>query len=182
MKLSKEDSLFLYGILFHLSAFRELDPEVENKVSSILSDLSRYFLENDDLERIVEDKNAELDDIIRIDDTIDEDSEKPKKKNESYVSACSLDRLSPVTVVTPAGDKATFEFEDVEKADSVDVLVDEGTVIISGVSRIHVTRDLKSIRLYDGQEWHDFRVKKFPKSWTKVLVPDEEFLVGMEAK
>lgn len=172
MKISKEDSIFLYGVLFHFSLSQDLSSDVRSRVCDLMD-----LLTSDPEEEIGTDLDEDEEPSEEVDDDSDEDEVEQPSPDEC-ISPSSLGELPQLCVVSPAGDKIQLEFEDVDEEEHVDALLDEGTVIIDAVSHIHVDSTGKGIRLYDGSEWHHFSITKYPKTWSKVLTPGTQYSVG----
>jgi hypothetical protein len=75
--------------------------------------------------------------------------------------------LPPIKVMTPDGSTLSFEFEDIGEDEIVDVLIDEGSVIIEDVFKI--LNQTGTFQVYDGEQWHSFKVGKLPKAWKKAF-------------
>lgn len=175
MKLSKSDALFLYGVLFHQSSTKSLGYSEEDRLQDLLNSLSEYVL-GDSVETQADDHDHdalddESDDVDQsCDDEDDEDSDDEEEdvpEVEDIVKASALAALPAVTVVSPTGSKVSLEFEDIGDENSVDALLDEGSMIIDSVTHIKLNSD--SIELYDSAEWHKFTFKKASKAWGKQL-------------
>jgi hypothetical protein len=114
------------------------------------------------------DEDEDEDDYVEEEeDEYEEEEEEEEWKIDTYVSPEDAGELSPITVTSPDGSKVTLEFEDVDEHDNVDALLDDGTVILEGVSSVSFVDG--SIRLYDGENLNDFKVRKLPKSWLKLF-------------
>jgi len=191
MKLTKPDALFLYGVLFHCASTQKMSESVTEHLEDILDDMSDFLLsaEDDESEDDVETVSSDepYDDTSEEDEEDQEDEEDESDEEEEdlpevqlYAPPAEFAELPAIKVTSPSGDKVTLEFEDVGEENSVDVLLDEGTMIIDSVVRVRLTPT--SIELYDEAECHTFEVRKFPKSWQTIVSntvygfgsPDEE--------
>ena len=195
MRLTKEDALFLYGLLFHCAAGPGMGSAVDERVSEMLDALTEALLGVTDEEETSEDEEEEDEeagdeDSDDVEDTDEEESDDDDEEEEEdteeveepeaadHVCPAVLAGLASLSVVSPTGTKVTLEFEDVGEDTSIDALLDEGSVIIDGVTHLMLESDSKTVRLYDGNEWHLFGVKKLPKAWSKVLKPGIQY--GLE--
>ena len=185
MKLSKSDALFLYGVLFHQSSTKSLGYSEEDRLQDLLNSLSEYVL-GDSVETQADDHDHdalgdESDDVDQSDEDEDEDEDEPSDDEaspeaEDIVKASALASLPSITVVSPAGSKVSLEFEDIGDENSVDALLDEGSMIIDSVTHVKLNRD--SVELYDSAEWHSFSFKKPSKAWCKQLNTGVVYGVG----
>jgi hypothetical protein len=121
-----------------------------------------------------EDDEEEDDEEEDLDDEEEEEDEEPI---ELYVTPKVASDLSQVKVESPDGSTVSLEFEDVGEPDVVDVLIDDGAVIIDGVIKVTVSKDC--IAVHDGDQWHPFKVSKVPKMWKKTFPVD--MIVGFHA-
>ena len=108
--------------------------------------------------------------LFRSEEEVESSFETDPPTAEELVAPPVLAVLPPLSVTSPTGSKVSLEFEDVGES-TVDALLDEGSVILDGVSHLKVDEDSKEIHLYDGSEWHSFGFRKLPKAWVKVLNP-----------
>jgi hypothetical protein len=162
MKLSKSDALLLHAVLFkHLTNTHS--QRVETHHEDLLYKLEGYLL--DDVEDEEEDVEVEDDSV----EDVEAEDEYEVPEPDEFKGPSVLAKLPAVSVTSPAGDKVTLEFEDVGDADTVDVLLDDGSVILDRVCCIKLTD--KSVELFDSEECHAFQIKKLPKTWSKVLQP-----------
>jgi len=115
------------------------------------------------------DEDEESDDEDSDDEDEGEDEEtKDLPPADEFVTPGELNDLPSVLVTSPSGDKITLEFEDIDEPDLVDLLLDEGGVIIESITRIKLNG--KSIEFFNGEEWHVFLLeKKLPKTWKKLM-------------
>ena len=157
MRLNKTDALLVHAVLFRHACENDSDPRVED----LLADLEDFIVSSDSND---EEDDDDVDDEVEVEAT-ESDFELPEV--DEHLTPASLSDLPALNVTSPTGEKVTFEFEDVGADDSVDVLVDEGTVILDNVLRVKVLAD--QIELFDSEEKHVFGVKKLPKTWAKVL-------------
>ena len=155
MKLSKSDTLFLYTVMWHYKSTTSSGAEVEERLSELLGAFSNFIMGDNEDEEIT-----------------------------SFITAEELSKLSSALVLSPTGEKISLEFEDVGEEDSVDVLLDNGSVIIDNVSalRLIITPSSTAVDFHDGEEWHVFEVKKLPKSWSKVIESNTVYGVGRDKK
>ena len=183
MKLSKSDALFLYGVLFHQSSTKALGYSEEDRLQDLLNSLSEYVL-GDSTETEADDHDHDVlgdesDDVDQSDEDEDEDEssdDEASPEAEDIVKASALASLPSITVVSPAGSKVSLEFEDIGDENSVDALLDEGSMIIDSVTHVKLNRD--SVELYDSAEWHSFSFKKPSKAWCKQLNTGVVYGVG----
>jgi hypothetical protein len=158
MKLDKSDALVVYSAIFSfVNSHRTIDKDTLDHLLDIQSDIQE-FLTDDESSC---DEEHEGDCCDHDDDDCDE--ELPEA--DSYVSTEAASDLSAVIVTAVDGSKIDLEFEDVGDAETVDALLDDGTVILDKISHVRVVNN--EILLFDGEEWHPFKVKKFPKAWQK---------------
>jgi hypothetical protein len=162
MKLSKNDALFLYGILFKNSLSSDLiDSEVFDDLSQMMTRLSQFILggessDEDDSEEETTDDEVE-DSCVESTFTIDE-----------YVTTSHANRLTPAQVKSDAGKNTMrFEFEDVDLDDAVDVLLECGDVIIDSVTAFR--RSENTLSVFNGK-WSEFTIVNLPKSWRRFEV------------
>lgn len=175
--LDFSDSLreFLVGSDVSYSRYDEESTDLSHECGGCGSSCEGCDDEND------EEKDDHSDDDTDDDDDDDEPvSEKsPLPPVDDFVTPDELHSLPSVMVTSPTGDKITLEFEDVCEDGIVDVLLDEGSVVIESVERLKL--DGKTLSLYDGDEWHSFLVqKKLPKSWTKRIKSEKIYGVKLE--
>lgn len=185
MKLEKSDALLLHSIVFaYVNSDVSLDFVDVQHLEDLQHRLSDYVTGSDATDPSSvpdsddDDYEEEEDDYDEEDEEEDEETEEEEDavEHDFYVSCQAAGDLSPVKVVTPDGNKVSMEFEDVGDSDTVDVLVDDGTVIIDSVEA--VTLSSQTISVYDGEQWHRFAVRKAPKSWAKLFPLDK--VVGFE--
>lgn len=177
MRLDKSDALFLYKVLFHYSMNPEntssLSEDDFDKLGHLQEDLKDTILTATSISTEEEDSEEE-----EADEEEEEDLEEEEEEEVvGIVTASSLSALKAVSVTTQNGQKSTLEFE--ESGDTVDALLDGGSLIIGDVTHIKATDS--AVELCAGDEWHAFPVKKLPKTWLSLLkdgllevVPDEE--------
>jgi hypothetical protein len=199
MKLSRPEAFFLHNLLFHVSTTQiSLGPKEEDDLYDIMNRLCGYVLNEQTTSEVESsfepDEVHSSDDFLEDEDEDEEDEESDEDEettdegsvevevldSDAFISPVVLADLPPIGVVSPAGDKISLEFEDVGEADSVDALLDGGTIIIDTVSQVKVAPLSKALELFDGEEWHRFEVKKFPKAWSKHLVSDTVYGVTVE--
>ena len=193
MNIDKSQALLIYTFLFaHLgsekteemfdeesySSLRDLQERISN---FLIGDNTDVVVHHDETDDSSEEHCGSCDDCDSCEDE-DEDedaSDEAEDENNSveepdaddFLTTELLNDLSSVLVTSPTGSKITLEFEDVDEGDRVDVLLDEGSVIIQSITRLKVSG--KTIEVFDGQEWHAFLMeKKFPKSWSKKIKND----------
>ena len=166
MKLEKSDALLLHSIVFaYVNSNVSLDfvdvehlEDLQLRLSEFVTDSEGHSEECDQ----EEDEDEEYDE-----DDSDEEDESEESPIDLFVQPKNAADLSPMKVKTPDGSSVTLEFEDVSEDSTVDALVDEGNVIIEGILKVALTDSAAS--LYDGEEWHDFKIVKLPKSWKRVF-------------
>ena len=185
MKLSKSDALFLYTVMWHYKSTTSSGTEVEERLSELLGTFSNFIMgdnEDEDESEDKDDKSCEDKSCQHCDD--EEEALEEQEEITSFITAEELSKLSSALVLSPAGDKISLEFEDVGEEDSVDVLLGSGDIVIDNVSslRIIVKPTATVIDFHDGEEWHDFSVKKLPKSWLKVIKVNTVYGVGRDKK
>jgi len=180
MKLSKEEALFLYGILFHNTAGEGLG-EHQSQALEILSELADSVLQPDDSEESTgEIASSDEDDGPPEEDDYSDDEDSEEYVNYDYfVTPEAAHGLKPIFVKSPTGDKVTLEFDITEDdQNKVDALIDDSTVIIEGITAV-VCGEGK-IALYDGESYHTFEIaKKLPKQWTSFFTQGS--CVGFQA-
>lgn len=184
MKLSKSDALFLYTVMWHYKSTTSSGDEVEERLSELLGMFSEFIMgdNNNEEDAADEDDTAEDESCQHCDD--EEEALEKQEEIASFITAEELSKLSSALVLSPTGDKISLEFEDVGEEDSVDVLLDSGSIVIDNVSslRITVTPSATVVDFHDGEAWHDFNVKKLPKSWLKVIKSNTVYGVGRDKK
>lgn len=142
----------------------------------VIEDLRHFVLigetntSDNSSEEEVEEEEVD-DDDEEDEETSDEESEEPEA--DQYLTPVTLDSLPKLRVNTPSGEIGFLEFEDVGEDDSVDVLYDDGTIIIDSVTHLKVSGN--TISAWDGDQWHDFTFKKYSKRWESVLAKDVVF-------
>lgn len=179
MKLSIPDALLLHATLF---SYTNSNVNITEDDFAELSDLREriydFIVDDDhDTHEIVDyancsetskpERSTVYDRESSEEDDLEDEDEDESLEIEEYITAKLADALSPIFVISPVGSKVSLEFEDVGDADSVDALLDEGSIIIDHIDSILLSKD--KISLYDGEEWHDFKTKKIPKQWTKAF-------------
>ena len=186
MKLSKSDALFLYTVMWHYKSTTSSGTEVEERLSELLGTFSNFIMGDNEDEDESESEDEDEESCQHCDDDDEEEEEAIEEQEEitSFITAEELSKLSSALVLSPTGDKISLEFEDVGEEDSVDVLLDSGSIVIDNVSslRIIVNPTATVIDFHDGEEWHDFSVKKLPKSWLKVIKSNTVYGVGRDKK
>lgn len=191
MKLTKSDALFLYTVLWNYktSLTNSLPYDDEGKLTLLINDLSDFVLsENSDDSDDSDDEEDNSDDVdgdlvySNSDDEDDEtyDDDEDQEEITSFVSPSDLAALPLVVVNSPTGNKVNLEFEDVGEEETVDVLLDNGSVIIDSIESLRITSS--AIDLHDGEEWHTFGIKKLPKKWTNLLEVDTVYGVKSSAE
>ncbi len=184
MKLSKSDALFLYTVMWHYKSTTSSGAEVEERLSELLGTFSNFIIDDNEDESEEEEKKSHKED--KSCQHCDEEEEALEEQEEitSFITAEELSKLSSALVLSPTGEKISLEFEDVGEEDSVDVLLDSGSVIIDNVSalRLIITPSSTAVDFHDGEEWHVFEVKKLPKSWSKVIESNTVYGVGKDKK
>lgn len=166
MKLDKSDALLLHSILFaYVNSNVSLEFVDVNHLEDLFERLQEYVTVNSSGSS--EEPEEIEDDCCDSDDQEQEQEEDEEPEAELHVTCQSASELSPVEVTSPDGSKVTLEFEDVGEDATVDALVDDGNVIIDAISCVVLTN--QNISLYDGEEWHDFQIKKAPKTWKRVF-------------
>lgn len=166
MKLDKSDALLLHSVLFaYVNSNVSLEFVDANHLESLFERLQDFISDASKVEAAEETSHHDDDEE---DDFEDEDEdEEPEPEIEIQVACQAAADLSPMEVISPDGSKVTLEFEDVGDASTVDALIDDGNVIIDVISRVVLTN--QNVSLYDGEEWHDFQLKKTPKSWRRIF-------------
>lgn len=165
MKLSKPDALFLHSFLFHAMT-TEHGGDVRARLEELMDSLADFLL--------TQDESNEPHEEASDDDDQEEEEEEEELQHDMFLTTEMLCALQPATVTSPANEKVTLQFEDVDVEGAVDALVDDGALIITDISSLKVTK--KTVELHDGSEWHVFTYKRLPKNWS-VLV---DKLVGIE--
>lgn len=182
MKLDKSDALLIHSVLFaYVNARSNMDhmdvdhlQDLQERLRDFIVDDAPETEKESDSE---ESEYEEEEDDYEEDDQEEEEEEEEELKIDTYIDCSSAGELPAVSVTSPTGSKMTLEFEDVDEPDNVDVLLDNGTVIIDAVVAVRIENGL--ISLYSDEERHDFKVtKKVPKSWSK-LFPQSQ-VVGFE--
>lgn len=171
MKINKSDALLIHSTLYMAYNAQDfLSEDYRSQVGDILDDLNDYLVESDG-DSVCHHSDAQtdqtIDDDYEEDDEEEEDEceEEEEPQPEELVSSKDAADLPPIIVVSPSGSKVTLEFEDVGEEHTVDALLDDGGIIIDSVSCVVLGKE--EISLYDGEGWHDFKVKKIPKQWSK---------------
>lgn len=172
MKIDKPDALMLHSVLFaYVNSNVNLDfvdvehlQSLQERLQDFITDSQEDCQEASDTEEDYDESDDDNDDYD------DEESEEEEEEEEEdpidvFVAAKDAADLSPLSVVSPDGSTVSLEFEYVGEDDMVDALIDEGTVIVDSVVKVVV--DEKSVSLYDGEEWHDFKVVKLSKYWKR---------------
>jgi hypothetical protein len=187
MKLDKSDAFLIHSVIFAYSnsdvTFSEEDAAHLEELQSRLRDFVLQESEHDDCGECSHDEEDEQDEQDEYDDDDDDDEEEDLDEEEVeepielYVTPKVASDLSQVKVEAPDGSTVSLEFEDVGEPDVVDVLIDDGAVIIDGVIKVTVSKDC--IAVHDGDQWHPFKVSKVPKMWKKTFPVD--MIVGFHA-
>ena len=168
MKLDKPDALMLHSVLFaYVNSNVNLEFIDVDHLQSLQERLQDFIAceqtESSDTETEEDLDDEETNDCDEDEDE-DEDEESPI---DFFVQPMNADSLDQMKVKTPDGSTVFLEFEDISEEKTVDALLDEGNVIIEGILKVAVTDN--AVSLYDGEEWHDFKIVKLPKSWKKVF-------------
>jgi hypothetical protein len=191
MKLDKSDAFLIHSVIFAYSnsdvTFSEEDAAHLEELQSRLRDFVLQESEHDDCgecshdedeqDEYDEDEDDEEEDDEEEDLEEEEEEEEDEEPIELYVTPKVASDLSQVKVEAPDGSTVSLEFEDVGEPDVVDVLIDDGAVIIDGVIKVTVSKDC--IAVHDGDQWHPFKVSKVPKMWKKTFPVD--MIVGFHA-
>jgi len=179
MKLEKSDALLLHSVVFaYVNSNVSLDfidvehlEDLQLRLSEFVTNDERHSDEcnhDTDGEEYDEVDEDDIDDDDDEDEDEDDEDEEPEESPiDLFVRPMNADALNQIKVKTPDGSTVFLEFEDVSEVKTVDALLDEGNVIIEGVLKVVVTDN--DISLYDGEEWHDFKTVKLPKSWKKLF-------------
>jgi hypothetical protein len=175
MKLNKSDAFLIHSVIFAYAnsdvTFSEEDAAHLEELQSRLRDFVLQESEQEDCDECSHDEDEE--ESEEYDEEEDYDDEEEEKDSESdepielYVTPKSASDLQPMKVLSPDGSVVRLEFEDVGETDIVDVLLDGGSVIIDSVDKVVVNADAASF--YDGEQWHDFKIVRLPKSWKKTF-------------
>jgi len=183
MKLDKSDALLIHSVLFaYVNAQSNMDHMDVDHLQDLQERLRDFIVDDDPVSEKEPDSeeseyDEEEDDYEEDDQEEEEDNEEEELKIDTYVDCSSAGELPSVSVISPDGSKMSLEFEDVDEPNNVDVLLDDGTVIIEAVVAVRLENGV--ISLYDDEQRHDFKVtKKVPKSWLK-LFPNCQ-VVGFE--
>jgi hypothetical protein len=186
MKLSKTAALFLYKVLYHYSAtYRSLSSDDLETLDHLTSEIE-YFLMNpseedhqdsDDFEDDSEEEDCESDDDDEEEEDVDDDEEENDEVIDSTatVPVDVLIDLPPLRV-SASGHKYTLEFESVGKDSEIDVILDEGSVIIESVT--HVKVEDNALSFYTDNGWEKYDVKRLPKLWMKHLKADNVYSIA----
>lgn len=172
MRLSREDALFLHNVLFRCRSL-ETDHDVKEKIDDLATALGAWILGSGsdlDLEDDTEDLEEE-----DVEEDVDEEQEEQEEDfslpdSDGDIATSLLSSLPPIKVMSPAGDEVSLEFEDVGDLESIDVLIDEGAVILDGIVRVRVSKH--ELELFTEDERHVFEMKRLPKSWSKHMKSD----------
>lgn len=168
MRLSREDALFLHNVLFRCRSL-ETDQEIKEKIDDLATALGAWILGSDSELDLGTDVDEDSED--EVEEELDEEPEDEEifslPDADDDVATSLLSDLPAISVTSPAGDEVTLEFEDVGDTESIDVLIDEGSVILDGVVRVRVSKH--ELELFTDDERHVFEVKRLPKSWSKAL-------------
>lgn len=205
MKINKSEALFLYAFLWNQKYNQTpLDSEDENRMLDLLDSAKEFLTSFDDGHEECDDDYCDdcgnssdedgdlyLDEVVvDVDDVEDDDSEDEDDVDESnededleeneepscFVSATDLSDLPKIKVTDEEGNKVSIEFDANDTSNSVDVLLDEGSVIIDEVRLIRLTST--SIEIHDGDDWLKFTFKKAPKTWANLFELDS--ICGVE--
>ena len=173
MKLDKSDALLIHSVLFaYVNARSNMDHMDVDHLQDLQERLRDFIIDDAPVtnqaphsDEAEEDYEEDEDDYEEEDEEYEE--EEDEWKIDTFVSPEAAGELSPITVTSPDGSKVSLEFEDVDENDNVDALLDDGTVILEGVTSVAYVDGM--IRLYDGENFNDFKVRKFPKAWNKMF-------------
>jgi len=173
MKLSKSDALLVYTLLFNQSSLgRSFDDQLDDVLDRIFAYLTDGDSGYEDEEALTSEESEETEEEDETESETEDEEESVQV--DDYVPVSVLEDLSSASVTSPAGDEMTLEFEkSPTNSSSVDALLDNGTVIIEGISVVKLTE--KSIELHDGSEWHVFGCKRVPKQWRKTFEPSVSY-------
>jgi hypothetical protein len=170
MRLNKSDALLIHAVLFRHACENDSDSRVED----LLADLEGFIVSSAASDSDESDDEVEVD--ADEDETAESDYDLPDA--DEQITSFTLSDLPVLNVTSPTGEKVSFEFEDVGAEDSIDVLIDDATIIIDGIQRVKVTAG--QIELFDSSERHVFGIKKLPKTWAKVFKTDVVYGISLE--
>lgn len=177
MKIDKSDAFLIHSVLFAYSnsdvTFSEEDAQHLEELQTRLRDFvlgNEESCEDEDCDHDHDDSDEyeEEEDDVEEEEDLDEEDDIPI---EFYVSPKAAAELSPMKVTAPDGSTVQLEFEDVGEADTIDVLIDDGAIIIDSVDKVIITKGTASF--FDGEQWHPFRVERLPKAWKKTFELDK---------
>lgn len=175
MKLEKSEALTIYSVLFHYLSTSNHAPS-RATIEDVLDRLHHFLSEEESSQHPMDDsqeEDQEYEDSSSEDENEDEeyededDVEEDDEPAELFVDPAAASELPPINVTTPDGSTLSFEFEDIGEDEIVDVLIDEGSVIIEDVFK--VLNQPGVIQIHDGEEWHSFKIGKLPKAWKKMF-------------
>lgn len=166
MRLSKTDALFLYKTLYHYDAI------VDNDVSLYDVDALNDFLHRVESFLTTESSaSSEEEEEEEEADPQEEDyegEETPAVEADAEVDSVPLTNLPHATVTSSDGTKTTLEFDFSNREDTVDALLDGGSILIEDVEFLKL--NASSIELYADGAWHTYTFRrKSPSSWSKLL-------------
>lgn len=173
MKLEKSEALIIYSVLFHyLSTSNHALSRAT--IEDVLDRLHHFLSEEESSQQPMDDpqeEDQEYEDSSYEDEDEEEHEDEPEEEDdepvELFVDPAAVSELPPIDVTTPDGSTLSFEFEDIGESEIVDVLIDEGSVIIEDVFK--VLTQPGAIQIHDGEEWHSFKIGKLPKPWRKMF-------------
>lgn len=175
MKIDKPDALMIHSVLFaYVNSNVNLDFVDVEHLQSLQVRLQDFITSSQeeechDCEDQTDSDDHDYEEEDEEDSHDDEEEEEDVEEDpiDLFVSAKDAADLSPLNVVSPDGSTVSLEFEDVGEDDMVDALIDEGTVIVDSVVKVAI--DEKHVSLYDGEEWHDFKIIKLSKTWRRLF-------------
>ena len=190
MHIDKSQALLIYTFLFtHINSEKTeemFDGESYISLRNFQEELRDFLVGNDvncniHHDDVIDDSSDDhcgtcevCDEDTEANETDSEDEDEPSTtlpEVDVFLTTALLNDLDAVVVTSHTGSKITLEFEDIDEDDVVDVLLDEGSVIIESAVRLKISG--KAIEIFDGEEWHAFLVeKKLPKSWRKNIKND----------
>lgn len=197
MNINKSQALLMYTFIYsHLNSVKSeefLDEESYEQLKDLQDQIrdflvgkdinySRYSEESDGLEEscfgkcdhhgvssdedLVKDEAHEVENEPAEDEEEDTNCELPEV--EDYLKQEDLNELPSILVTSPTGNSITLEFENIDEEDCIDVLLDEGSVVLESACRLKLTE--KTVEIFDEEECHTFLLqKKLPKSWSKSI-------------
>jgi len=167
MKLTRQEALFLYGILFSFNS-----NSLNNAQLSLLEDIEEKI--NNFLTRS-ETSQSELE--VSSDDEDEDEDQKETPEHDEHLATQDLISLPEIDLVGHTEGVSTFCFEGADDDTASTVL--DGDLIEESIQCIRRI-DRKSFEVLHEDRWTTYRAKRLPKAWIDLLEEGVIYLVTDE--